>query len=42
VPVIYIDLPIERARLLGVALNKISAGFDEQLLARLFADLARD
>src|ERR1035437_5077370 len=39
VPVTYLDLSIEQARLLGVALNKISGSWDEHLLARLLADL---
>ena len=39
VPVIWLDLSPERARLLGLALNKISGSWDEQLLARLVADL---
>lgn len=40
VPVIYLDLTEEKARLLNVALNKISGSFDQELLARLLADLA--
>src|SRR5665811_999292 len=39
VPVTYLDLSIEQARLLNLALNKIGGSFDEQLLARLLADL---
>lgn len=39
VPVTYLDLSIEQARLLSLALNKISGSWDEQLLARLLADL---
>jgi len=39
VPVIWLDLPREQARLLGLALNKISGSWDEQLLARLLAEL---
>ena len=39
VPVIYLDLDTERARLLNVALNKIAGSFDEELLARLLKDL---
>ncbi|MGE0227606.1 MAG: site-specific DNA-methyltransferase [Dehalococcoidia bacterium] len=39
VPVVYLDLSVERARLLNVALNKISGAWDEELLARLLADL---
>lgn len=40
VPVIYLDISEEKARLLNVALNKISGSFDQELLARLLADLA--
>jgi ParB-like chromosome segregation protein Spo0J len=39
VPVTYLDISIEQARLLNLALNKISGSWDEQLLARLLADL---
>jgi DNA modification methylase len=39
VPVTFLDLSIEQARLLNLALNKISGSWDEQLLARLLADL---
>jgi DNA modification methylase len=39
VPVTWLDLTIEQARLLNLALNKISGAWDEQLLARLLADL---
>jgi site-specific DNA-methyltransferase (adenine-specific) len=39
VPVIWLDLPVEQCRLLGLALNRISGSWDEQLLARLLADL---
>ena len=39
IPVIFIDLPEEQARLLNVALNKISGEWDEELLAHLLADL---
>jgi hypothetical protein len=39
VPVTYLDPSIEQARLLNLALNKISGPWDEQLLARLLADL---
>ena len=38
-PVIYVDLPLEQARLLNLALNKISGSWDQELLARLLADL---
>src|SRR5664280_3769315 len=39
VPVTYLDLSMEQAHLLNLALNKISGSWDEQLLARLLADL---
>jgi DNA modification methylase len=39
VPVTWLDVSVERARLLGLALNKISGTWDEQLLARLLANL---
>src|SRR5664279_3741168 len=39
VPVTWLDVTVEQARLLGLALNKISGSWDEQLLARLLADL---
>ena len=39
VPVIFVDLPPEKAKLLNVALNKISGEWDQELLARLLADL---
>jgi DNA modification methylase len=39
VPVTWLDVTVEQARLLGLALNKISGTWDEQLLARLLADL---
>jgi len=39
VPVIFVDLTQEQARLLNVALNKISGEWDEELLARMLADL---
>ena len=39
VPVTYLDLSIEQAHLLNLALNKIGGSWDEQLLARLLADL---
>jgi DNA modification methylase len=39
VPVTYLDLSIEQARLLNLALNRISGSWDDQLLARLLADL---
>src|SRR5664280_717834 len=39
VPVTWLDVSAEQARLLGLALNKISESWDEQLLARLLADL---
>jgi DNA modification methylase len=39
VPVIFLDVTPEQAHLLNLALNKISGEWDEQLLARLLADL---
>ena len=39
VPVIWLDLSAEQAKLLGLALNKISGSWDESLLARLLAEL---
>jgi DNA modification methylase len=39
VPVTWLDISVEQARVLGLALNKISGSWDEQLLARLLADL---
>jgi DNA modification methylase len=39
VPVSWLDISVEQARVLGLALNKISGSWDEQLLARLLADL---
>lgn len=40
VPVVFLDLDEERARLLNVALNRISGEFDPELLGRLLAGLA--
>jgi ParB-like chromosome segregation protein Spo0J len=39
VPVVYVDLTLEQARLLNLALNKISGAWDEELLARMLSDL---
>ena len=39
VPVIWLDITHERGRALGLALNKITGTWDEQLLARLIAEL---
>ena len=39
VPVIFLDLSPEQARLLNLALNKISGQWDQELLARMLADL---
>ena len=39
IPVIWLDISTEQARLLNLALNKISGSWDETLLARLLADL---
>jgi DNA modification methylase len=40
VPVILLDLTQEQARVLNLALNKISGAWDEELLARMVADLS--
>jgi ParB-like chromosome segregation protein Spo0J len=40
VPVTYLDLSVEQARVLSLALNKISGSWDDTLLARMLADLA--
>ncbi|MBN1631219.1 MAG: DNA modification methylase [Thermoleophilia bacterium] len=40
VPAILLDIDEDKARLLNVALNKISGEFDEELLAQLLAGLA--
>jgi DNA modification methylase len=39
VPTVLVDLSLEQARLLNIALNKISGSFDKELLARLLAEL---
>jgi len=39
VPVVFVDLSLEQAHLLNIALNKISGSFDQELLARLLSDL---
>ncbi len=39
VPVIFLDLTLEQARVLNLGLNKISGDWDQELLARLLADL---
>ena len=39
VPVVFVDLSEEQARLLNLALNKISGEWDQELLARLLAEL---
>ena len=38
-PVVWLDISAHQAHLLGLALNRISGSWDEQLLARLLADL---
>ncbi|MCJ7707102.1 MAG: ParB N-terminal domain-containing protein, partial [Anaerolineales bacterium] len=38
-PVIFLDLSVEQSRLLNLALNKISGEWDQELLARMLADL---
>src|SRR3990170_5731871 len=40
VPVVFVDLPLEQARLLNLALNKIAGAWDDELLARMVADLS--
>lgn len=40
VPVVFADLSLEQARLLNIALNKISGSFDQELLARLLSELS--
>jgi hypothetical protein len=42
IPVIYVDLSPEKARLLGLALNRISGDWDEKLLANLLKSLGED
>lgn len=42
VPVIWLDLGVEQARLLNLALNRISGDWDADLLARLLTDLGAD
>jgi len=39
VPVIFLDLSVEQSRLLNLALNRISGEWDQELLARMLADL---
>src|SRR5687768_14838277 len=39
VPVIYLDITQEQARLLNLGLNLISGTFDQELLARLLSEL---
>jgi len=39
VPVVFVDLSAEQARLLNLALNRISGSWDQELLARLVAEL---
>jgi DNA modification methylase len=40
VPVIFLDLTQEQARVLNLGLNKISGQWDQELLARMVADLS--
>ena len=40
VPVIWLDISLERARVLNLALNRISGSWDDELLARMVADLS--
>jgi DNA modification methylase len=39
VPVVFVDVTAEKAHLLNLALNRISGSWDQELLARLLADL---
>lgn len=39
VPTVFVDLTAEQARLLNLALNRISGSWDQELLARLLTDL---
>jgi DNA modification methylase len=39
VPVVFVDVTVEEARVLNLALNRIHGDWDEPLLARLLADL---
>jgi len=39
VPVVYVDVTEEQAKLLNLALNRISGEWDQELLARLLAEL---
>src|ERR671919_1002409 len=39
VPVVFVDLSQEQARLLNLSLNRISGTWDQELLARLLAEL---
>ncbi len=39
VPVVYVDLSQEQAKLLSLALNRVSGYWDQELLARLLAEL---
>ncbi|HLF72170.1 MAG TPA: ParB N-terminal domain-containing protein, partial [Dehalococcoidia bacterium] len=39
VPVIFLDVTLEQARVLNLGLNKISGDWDKELLGRLLADL---
>ena len=41
VPVVFADLSQEQARLLNIALNKISGSFDQELLTRLLSELSQ-
>ncbi|MBI4498630.1 MAG: ParB N-terminal domain-containing protein [Chloroflexi bacterium] len=39
VPVVFLDLSVEQARVLNLALNKISGEWDQDLLGRMLKDL---
>ena len=42
IPVIFVDVDEDQARLLNLALNRIGGTWDEELLARLLADLGKN
>jgi ParB-like chromosome segregation protein Spo0J len=42
VPVVFLDITLEQARLLNLGLNKISGDWDNELLGRLLADLSTE
>jgi len=42
VPTVFLDITLEQARVLNLGLNKISGEWDNELLARLLADLSTE